>query len=262
MMRSPAVMHRSGSFLLEEATADFDPLPALENVGDRLYLVGQLAPRYPERARRLAHSFAEPATRKAALALVGLRTAAGADAIGLLEESLALDPDQPAARAALVTLGREAPPPARPTELLLRAARRSAAGGPGELRMLEPRLAAVDAQDPLHRRIARFRARWRIASGEAALAAEAIEILDRGQAGNRSFEDVLERARAAAVAGNEVALLASLDLALKGSPPARPAARLAREGRELIERTASTPEWSAWRSSVLEELSKLAPAGS
>ena len=117
--------------------------------------------------------------------------------------------------------------------------------------------------DPLYPEVAGMRARWRIQSGDAERAAEAIEILDELDAWAVTSEPMLMRARAAVVAGRPLyawSSLANLARALDrpvwdARPPAL-RAHLARSALEIARELPPHPRASELRSQLRESLER------
>jgi hypothetical protein len=88
--------------------------------------------------------------------------------------------------------------------------RRSRAGRMVQVRELEGVLAAAVPHEPLYESALRLRLAWRYASGDPALAREAITLFDPFMAESSNARDALLRARLAVAAGDRRAVYASL----------------------------------------------------
>ena len=181
------------------------------------------------RAAQVARSLQDPVDRKVANGLVALRTGKRVAAREKLTEALRMAPRHPAARAGRLRLEElriaEGLDPEALVSSPLDAAERAVVEGwraaspeahgqeqGTSLRSLEASLATVPTEHPLARDAARLRAEWRIASGDPALAREAIEIAELGVAGRGNAREMLLRARACAAAGEQAATLDTLML--------------------------------------------------
>ena len=172
-------------------------------------------------AARLAAALPDSASRQTARGLVALARGEPGGA-ALLDEVLRRDPAQREARLALLRLRRNAlrdespalaalaAPVAEPERAVLEAWRLDPSGGAAALAALDPRLARVAVESPYFADATRLRVEWRLAAGDAARGREALALLDRliPVAGNPS--DLVQRARAAAQAGEPAVALSSL----------------------------------------------------
>ncbi len=193
-------------------SAGLDPLLVLRRLLDR----GNLG-----RAAQLAEALPEGAVRQTARGLVAL---AGGETGGasLLDDALRRDPGQREARLALLRLRRPALLQGNPAAAALAAAvtgperavvdawRLEAEGRAAQLAALDPRLAAIPVESPYFGESTRIRVEWRLASGDAARGREAIALLDRLIPVSGSPADLVQRARAAALAGEPAIALSSL----------------------------------------------------
>ncbi len=232
--------------------------PAISPTLDRVALVRRLLTRrMPALAWRAAQASDDPAERATALGLV----AAGQDRPRLarrrLEQALELDPDSREARAALLRVRRRSFLVGAPELAELAAAldpadaavlegwRREAQSDWSGLQALEPELLRSSGRDPLFPDALRLRIGWRLASPDAARAAEALALADSLVAASGDPRDWLLHARAAAAAGHAGGALASLFEIASRLGPAPPHRRIAGEALALLYelRPALDPEW-------------------
>lgn len=241
-MDSPRAMRHPLS--AEEWKQVFEPfIPAIEETrpGNRRYLVRRILSRGEwNRALRVAQASPDPVDRLICLGLVRLARGKTTEADSLLRDALRLDPKSPAARFTLVAMHREAYSRDDPEILAL------AAGATGlqqaifqgwrlarekswaALRKLEEVLAQAKSSDDTYASAVRLRVLWRVHSGDAPLALEAITILNRSRMMVRSDGDILLLARASLVADDSVNLRAALRQLykrLKRTPQGRKLAR-------------------------------------
>ncbi len=248
--RSPKVLENP----LKAAAADrilapYDPLLETDLDVDRLVLIRGLIRRgAADRARRLAEASPDPIIRATG---IGLTKLAGDGSAGELELrdalGLAAGDSDPRAREALhaLLLARYRPAiragepvsfterfPTDPAAAVIAGWRAAGTGDRRALRVLEQRLAAVDARHPLFHEATRLRAEWRIESGQGETAAEAMTLLEPALSPVGRPADLLLYARAAVDAGQPKRALAALGEALprleRGSGPAREVAEVLR----------------------------------
>ncbi len=249
----------------DELLAPFDPLPAAVGGLDRLYLVRRLLADWDfPRAGRVAATLRDPVERATAAGLVALVMERRADGLVSLRSALALDANAYEARVALLRAERArlvagdpeivplaVPPLGDPMAAVVAGWSLEAAGEWGGVQALEPRLAGVSPRDAAFGDALRLRAAWRMASGDASAAVEALGLLDRVLPLSLDPNDYLQRANAALVAGDVGTAIESLTQALDSSTPgnfrtmaARVAARAAAlppapefaEERDLLDR--------------------------
>jgi spermidine synthase len=199
----------------------------------------------PGPARRVAHALIDAAT--------GARPRADAALLSLVREA----PGTPEPLHALMVVrggaltSGEDPDGLQPAiaadpvaAAVLEGWRHARAGRLPEVRPLEETLASVPRHEPLHEPALRLRIGWRLASGEPALAREAIALLDTFMAEAAKAPDALLRARLAAVAGEPPTVYASLlEIADLGAYVSD-YQQIAREGLTLmdeVERSSGTP---------------------
>lgn len=140
--------------------------------------------------------------------------------------ALAADPSHTAARAGLITVYRDEAFEALPAEiawtereaLALRGAELRVARDWAGLEALDADLAAIDKHDLLFDLATRLRASWRIESGDAARAREAIPLVDSLLVRHRATENYYVRVRAAVAAGErDIAWAGLMHLAKPGA---------------------------------------------
>jgi spermidine synthase len=177
------------------------------------------------RARQLARSL-PTAQSAASLGWILYDTGQPRAALGQFERAFAADPELASARTGLVATGAverlDLAQESAALRALAEAGRRGAAGDrQGGLRALDAELAEFGPGDLGFAGAARIRIESRLATGDPADAAEAIEIVDRLLSRQRTPQHYLLRARAAAAMGDRPAAWAALDTIAK-----RPAARM------------------------------------
>lgn len=223
-LRDP-LTHRGADRLF----ASFDPITAPEPraAAERPLLLARLLLRYGavERARRLAATYQDPFDRQAAFALAEFAAGRPRQARRSLT-SVVLNTTDRASEAfhVLLVMNRraleEVPVPAAVRARLDRDSSAAAvvegwrlvrAADFQALRRLEPALAGIDVRHALHQSAAELRVAWRQASGEPALAREALELLDLilARAPGARLK-LIQRARLALLAGDTPTCLASL----------------------------------------------------
>jgi spermidine synthase len=221
--RNPLATHsaRLGGRSVRPGRADrllapHDPISAssaeLDAKLDPIYLLRRLvAWGAGARAARLAEAAPDPARRSTLLGWVRSQHDPRRAAAGF-REALATDPTSQAARFGLVRLrrgaleadeaeARELAAPLEGTAAAVASGWRHAARGEwSELRALEPALAAADPRDPSQPDALRLRIRWRAASGEGELRAEAAAMAAELLQASALAEDLVLAAQAFAVA--------------------------------------------------------------
>jgi spermidine synthase len=192
--------------------SQFDPLPSRAAELKTTYLVRRLAARNETaRAVKLARSLRDPTLR-----MTNLGWAASNDAprraAGYFRAALESDPTSQSARFGLLAMRRrdvEANDPEvfelaesleGATSAVVSGWRLAAAGEWPALRELEPALASAEWFDPAYRDAQRLRIRWRTASNDPALHAEAVEIAREFLRGKALPEDLFIGAEAFAIA--------------------------------------------------------------
>jgi spermidine synthase len=228
---------------LRRLLAEFPPIVASASGLDPVYLVRRLvAVKEPARAERFARSLSDPVARETALAFARLGRDQKPDAARGFERALALAPGAVEARfgllaaqragveqgdPGLLAAARALPPPAAAVVAGWRA---EAAGDTAALQALDDELAQVAPREAAFAPSALLRAAWRIRSGDPALAAEAVALIDGVIVVGARPSTLLLRARAAAAAGRPALAVATLEgvlAALPESPAAQPMARAA-----------------------------------
>lgn len=244
--------------------AEHDPLPlGLARSERGLYGVRWLLARgHTERARRVGRALPDATQRRVADALVELeKEGRRRPALRALRAILDAEPDATEARAPLLlqrwsgTAATDglAPPPRGlpdPAEAAVGAAAEAARDERwSAVREGEAALAAVPPDHPLHAEAQRLRAAWRTASGDPALAAEALGILDPVTVRTATPATFFSRAEAAAVAGRPEALLSSLEALLQGRfRDLESRRRWAYRARRLLDDVPVPDELAAWES--------------
>ncbi|HXV36772.1 MAG TPA: hypothetical protein VEC18_06475, partial [Myxococcota bacterium] len=191
-----------------EILLPLDPLPARASQLERLYLMRSLVQRSERvRAVNLANGIEDPAQRWTALGWARI-VDSPRQAASHFRSALALDPDAELARFGLLALQRNAVEAGDPAALELaaplggvRAAvvagwRLAADADWSALRALEPALGSAQWFDPAYRDALRLRVRWRAASDEPSLRAEAAELASALLQDRVSSEDLLVGAQA------------------------------------------------------------------
>ncbi len=154
-----------------------------------------------------------------------------------LQRALELDPERDDARVGLILVERGRVPDTglTPREQTIAAALRAAAQGEfASIQEYDAGLAAWQPGDILYEDALRLRVDWRIATGDAALAQEALEMNTTILYGTRMPRDFLQRARAAQIAGNPTFAWGALEALGQRVRPAGSA--LARQGLEVARR--------------------------
>ena len=203
--------------------AAHDPLLSSSQPFDRAYASRALIARGDvNRARRLAGTIIDPVSRQTTLGLVQLaagRRSAGRQTLWTAFQinpraSLPLQGLLSRAQFAILN-GRE---PQRltmaiqsdPEAVVLEGWRRARTDNWRAVRRLESRLAALTPYDPLFAPALRLRADWRVRTGDAQHAAEAMSLLTPLLMFNPSIQDLLLQVRASLIAGDNMAGLAGL----------------------------------------------------
>jgi hypothetical protein len=208
---------------LNQILSRFDPLPSRVDELKTTYLVRRLAVRNElARAVKLAKSQRDPTQR-----MTDLGWAASGEspsrAAARFRAALERDPTSQSARFGLLAMRRravEANDPevfelAEPLEgaasAVISGWRLAAAGKWPALRELEPELASAEGLDPAYQDAQRLRVRWRTASDDPALHAEAVEIARDLLRISAPPEDLILSAKAFAVANQGEGALQLLD---------------------------------------------------
>jgi spermidine synthase len=229
---------------LNQILSQFDPLPSRADELNTTYLVRRLAARKElARAVNLARSQQDITQRMTDL---GWATSSESPkrAAAHFRTALERDPTSQSARFGLLAMQRravEANDPkvselADPLEgaasAVVSGLRLAAAGEWPALRELEPELASAEGLDPAYRDAQRLRIRWRAASDDPALHAEAVEIARVLLRSHASPEDLIVGAEAFAVANQGESALQLLDSLSKQRRKPR---SLVNAGVELID---------------------------
>ncbi len=169
-----------------------------------------------ERAQRLALQLGEP-HQSAALGWINFDASRMGPARRAFERAFEVDSTNAAARAGLISMGltgvlKQPSIILTSEERTVRAAQRNASAGAWEeVAALDVRLARVVPGDLLYGTATLARARWRLATGDAARAREAIELLDALLTRQRTSDIYLLRALAGAKAGDARLAWAALE---------------------------------------------------
>jgi len=172
----------------------------------------------PQRAKRIAQLL-EPSSAIAARGWLQADSSQRARSRTSFAKALAIDPENRAARAGMIKVydadrfdkldpGIDWSPS---EQLAIEASRLRLDRDWSGLAALDPALARIPADDLLHSYTEQLRAHWRIESGDPVRAREAIEILDGLLTRHRSYENYLQRIRAAAAAGEKAVAWAGLN---------------------------------------------------
>ena len=240
-----------------------DPLPRMAASLNRVYLARRLVADFdPQRVRRLALSYQDPAEQQASAAIFALASDQVTDGERLLRTGLQQKPADYEARMALVRLHREgllagdaesaafAAPLPEPGATIVQGWRLEARGDWDALRALEPSFAAVEVHDPAYPDAQRLRARWRLEVGDRALLEEGVGLIDRRLMPiSINPDDAILRARMSAKLGNGAAALSSLNQATDWTTRSA-AARTAAGVREVLPLVPPTPEHAAFRNII------------
>ncbi len=244
-----------------ELVGGLDPLAKPELVGSHPFYLLRWLP--AKRAARVAAALPDPADRQAAEAILATRRDQSQAARARLLEALRQAPEHRPARAELLRLSERriregldaealVPPPLDEAErAVVEGWRALNADGDARLRALEQALAGVPARHPLAGEASRIRAAWRIASGDPALAREAIPIVDRAIRDLGYPADVLLRAEACMTAGDHAQALHTLSNLAYRLGGARPRGRaLAQQGLRIARSVPADPGLDELRAGV------------
>ena len=222
----------------DRAFAAVDPIRHLPGGVDALYMVRRLAGQYSiQRALRLATTLPREEDRSAAFGLIDLasghpdrgaqtllglmrtrRTGPGA----LLEDLEIPTAETEAPFGLLLSLRQGSVGPGAPPVLsawagqdvlarsLIEGWQAVAEDRPAAVRAQEAQLATVGPRHPAFAAATRLRIAWRAASGDAALAREGLRLHDALTANSAAMQDVLLRARLAALAGEPDVVVVTL----------------------------------------------------
>ena len=267
-MRSPLLRRKSDEIsrrnnrIVNKAYAKHDPLPRqlAEGTLDPFLVIQKVrAFPQPERARTLTQSITDPTIQERLRVL----KARGASGRAGLEKFLEQHPDDKSVRASVLrlNLARLAPGRSLPPDLVrggyddheqayVDASIRSQEFGWSAVEPLDDALAAIDPTHPLFLDTVVFRVKWRIESGDAALAREAISILDDAYTASRFNRLLVLRSSAATVAGDVPAALASLSR-IPTNTGKNSDMRLRDEGRSLLKAMELEGAYAEWRDELL-----------
>ena len=216
-MRGPALLRDGGPpFDLDALLAPHDPLARPSAGLDRVYLVQRLLfAGFRERAARVARATQDPAARHTANSLLHAADGNSDAALRRLERALEI---APTARSARLLLGR-----LRGFDLdalavgltdtdraVIDASVLASQGAWDRVGELDPILARMDPRNPIYADSVRLRIRWRLETGDAVRAREALGLVDAMLPTVGHITDRLMRARAAALLGETHAVVASL----------------------------------------------------
>lgn len=251
--RSPRILDRPlGIAGSDRVFAPFDPLRADAPTAAGLRHVNRfIRERRLPRARRMAGALGTEFERLVGAALLDAAEGRAAVAAGKLAALRAERPEAPEPLHALLLLRAEALVGGEDPDGILRAVaadpaasavlqgwRLSRASGLAEVRPLEEALAAIPAHATLHDTALRLRVGWRLASGDAARAREAIAMLDTHMAESATPRDALLRARLGIAAGDAPVVFASLLEIAEVASYASDFQQAAREGLDLLDAAA------------------------
>lgn len=223
-VRSPGVLERPAKRAwVSPLFLAFDPLRAVAARAEAVYLVSALIARQElDRARRVVRELTDPVARRTAHALILQASGRQADADRALWSAVELDPDASVPRQVLLTLSQDAVArgvaPARlvalargdPEAAVVEGWRHSFHNEWAAVRLLEARLAAVDPHAPLFAAAVRLRVGWRVHSGQASLASDALTVLTPFLGARVQPRDVLLRAQAGLAVADAGIVFASL----------------------------------------------------
>ena len=227
--------------LLESRFAELEPVATADALADveaaallrRMALVGQ-----GPRARRLTGLLPE-ASRHAARGWLAYDRQGRRAARELFARALAADPQDTAARSGLITVGvpetlEAAIDWSERERMAIAADQARRANGVQAVAAYDAALAAVPPSDLLFGWATRMRAAWRVESGDATRAREAIALMDRLLRRVRSTENYLLRVQAAAAAGDaRIAWTGIQDLAMSRTTSPAAARQLLTIARSL-----------------------------
>ena len=209
---------------MDRVLADFPPLAEADASLDPVYLVRRIAEiSGPERAGRIARSLGDPVAKQTAIGFVQRARGERLTAARSFERALALDAGAAEARFGLLearrvrveqgdpALGKIAlglpPAPAA----VVAGWRAESLGDDAALRRLDAELAKATPREAAFKPAALLRASWRSRSGDPALAAEALALVDGVIVPSALPADLVLRARAAAGAGRRDLAIATLE---------------------------------------------------
>ncbi len=264
--RAPHILRRAlGAAGSERVFAPFDPLLPTARETDLLYFVRHISRQGDaRRAERLAKSLTDPVLRQTALGLTHLAAGRNRAAQLTLRQALRLDPHSEEALAGMLRLHRPAISRGQSFSFIAQLGESPAAAVvegwrlSGEawqdVRRLETRLSEIGVRHPLFVAATRLRVSWRVDSGEADLAQEALDLIEPLQAALRQPEDLLLQARAGQAAGQPQVALAAIRDAL---PRLRRQPVRLQEMRQLLLSLSSLKVEDgtvAWRNDLLSQV--------
>ena len=270
-MRSPRVLSNPlGAAGAEGMLAPYEWIPNNLGTEEALGYVRRIIRQgNPRRARRVAENQQDMVVRQTALAWVEISAGRRQPAERALRQALGLASQSEETLAALLLIyqpaierGEPFPFAGRvqedPAAAVASGWRLAAAGDWTGLRRLDPRLAAVDTRHPLWEAATRLRVNWRADAGDADLAYEALELLNPLLAPVARPGDLLQRARAAAAAGEIRSALAALDEAV-GFGGRRQNPTVVRQARRILASLPVDDATEDWRGRLSERFDQPPP---
>ena len=267
--RSPHILRRPlGAAGGERVFAPFDPLLTTPRETDLLYFVRRLIRQGDvPRAERLAKSLTDPVLRQTGVGLTDLAAGRRRAAELNLQRALRLDPHAEEALAGMLSLHQPALSRGQSFSFTAQLGESPAAAVvegwrlSGEawqrVRRLETQLSQIDVRHPLFVAATRLRVSWRVDSGEADLAQEALDLLEPLQAPLLQLEELFLQARAGETAGKPQITLAAIRDAL---PRLRRQPVRLQEMRQLLLslRSLTVEDGTAeWRNDLLSQVDRL-----
>ena len=246
-----------------------DPLPTRLGELDRLALVRRLLADWDfPRTDRVVAALGDPVERATAAGIVALATERVAEGRSQLRAALALDAEAYEARIALLRSERTrlvagdaglratAATLDDPARAVIAGWQAESSGDWASVRALEARLALAAPTDPIVNDALRLRAGWRIASGEAAAAEEALALLDRALPTSIEPLDYVQRARAAQLLGDVGTTVERLEQAIDSSTPGD-YGRVGARVTEVLRTVPVTPDVAEARAGLEQKLAQV-----
>ena len=265
-MRAPEAMHRPASAIAPELLmAPFEPPSTTDQDVDRLYLLRRfIRQRTVHRARRLAEAMTDPVEQQTAIALIELATGHRQRAQKAIRRALQLDPNHAEAQTVLLQMSRPrlssgplvaslAQFAAEPM-VIAEGWRLSGAGDWWGTRRLEDHLAGMNPRHPLFSAATRLRVGWRIASGDAVLAREALDLLLPLLAPAPQAQDLLLLAQAGAASEEpRIALAAISEMLTHRGQRSMPQTAPVAQAHQLLRLLPQKAEDEVWRTELLQQ---------
>ena len=225
--RSPQILNRPlGAAGAERVLGPFDPLLTTPEQADLLYFVRRLIRRGEvKRAERLAKVLIDPVKRQTAVGLTDFAAGRARAAELALQRAFRLDPQAEETLAGLLTLHQPGLSRGQSFSFTAQLEGNPAAtaviegwrlGGESwqGVQLLEAQLREIEVRHPLFVAASRLRVSWRVDSGDAKLAEEALDLLNSLLAPLYQPQDLLLKARAAEAAAKPQLALAAIRDAL------------------------------------------------